>query len=258
MISTLLFDLGGTLHTVKHTADSRRNFCVHLLRMLKENGIVIDTDPDRLDALLAVSSEDYKHYSEETRRELPAAEIWSRWYLREFGLEPETLAPIAEKLSFYYDRERVINTPQPRLKETLLTLHGMGIRMGIVSNIISTTLVPYVLREYGIDQLMECVVMSSGTGIRKPDPRIFEIAMKEMGVTAGETGYVGDTISRDVLGARNAGLGLNIRIDNPSIAHRDAAFLGKPDAPKADFVIYELDELPAIIRKVNGQLPQIK
>ena len=61
-----------------------------------------------------------------------------------------------------------------------------------------------------------------------------------------------------MLGPSYAVLRLNIRIDHPSIAHRDAAFLGRPDAPKADFVIHELDELPAIIRKVNGQLPHIK
>ena len=80
--------------------------------------------------------------------------------------------------------------------------------------------------------------MSSSTGIRKPDPRIFEIALKEMGVSAAETGYVGDTISRDVLGARNAHLGLAVRINNPSIAHRDAAFRGS-GAPEGDFVIEE-------------------
>ena len=93
--------------------------------------------------------------------------------------------------------------------------------------------------------------MSSGTGIRKPDPRIFHIAMEQMGVMPEETGYVGDTISRDVVGARNAHLGLVVRLDNPSIAHRDAAFQG-PDAPQADYVIHELYELPEILRKING------
>ncbi len=254
MIRALLFDLGGTLHAVRHTADSRLNYCAHLLRILEEHGIVLDTDPEKLDALLAVNTEEYKHYSERTRRELPQPEIWSRWYLREFDVPEEQLAPFAEEMSFYYDRERLINTPRPRLKETMEELHAMGIRLGVISNIISTTLVPFVLKEYGIDGLMECTVMSSSTGIRKPDPRIFDIAMAEMGLTAAETGYVGDTISRDVLGARNAGLGLNVRIDNPSIAHRDAAFQG-PDAPKADFVIHELYELPEIIRKVNGLAP---
>ena len=154
-------------------------------------------------------------------------------------------------MSFYYDRERMENVPRPRLKETMAALHGMGIRLGVVSNIISTTLVPYALKEYGIEAYMECVVMSSQVGIRKPDPRIFEIAMNQMHAAATETGYVGDTISRDVLGSRNAGLGLCVRIDNPAIAHRDAAFQG-PDAPRADFVIRELPELVPILSGING------
>ena len=254
MIKALLFDLGGTLHTVQHSQESRRHFCVHLLGLLKEHGIVLDTEPETLDRLLAVNGEAYKHYSEQTLKELPQSEIWSRWYLKEFGLTPEALEPFAEELSFWYDRERVVNIPRPHLKETLSRLHDMGIRMGIISNIISTTLVPCVLKEYGIDDLMECVVMSSATGIRKPDARIFEEAMRQMGTCAAETGYVGDTISRDVLGSRNAGLGLVIRIDNPLIAHRDAAFQG-PDAPKADYVIKELDELPSILSEINGKTP---
>ena len=56
---------------------------------------------------------------------------------------------------------------------------------------------------------------------------------------------------RSALTPANAGLGLVIRIDNPAIAHRDAAFQG-PDAPKADYVIRELNELLPILAKVNG------
>ena len=146
--------------------------------------------------------------------------------------------------------ERLDAERKERVKETVEELHALGVRMGIVSNIISTSLVPHMLNEYGIAQYMETVVMSAGTGIRKPDPRIFAIAMQRMGVTAAETGYVGDTVSRDVRGARNAKMGLVIRIENPSIAHRDVGFTGE-DAPKPDFVIQALDEIPGIIRRIN-------
>ena len=252
MITTLLFDLGGTLHIVRRAEKTCTAFCSHLLRVLREHGIRTDADPEALEAMLSVNAEEYKHFGERTLTELPQSVIWSEYYLRELHIPAERLAPIAEELSFLYDHERVTNVPRPGLKEALSSLHGMGIRMGVISNIISTTLVPYALREYGIDGYMECVVMSSETGIRKPDPRIFEIAMERMGVTAAETGYVGDTISRDVLGSRNAGLGLRVRIENPSIAHRDAAFRG-PDAPRADYVIRELGELPGILAAVNGR-----
>ena len=250
-ITTLLFDLGGTLHTVKRTEESRRFFCTHLLEVLSQHGVSADISPEELDAMLAANGEEYKHWGERNLVELPQSVIWSQYYLKELHIPEARLAPFAEELSFLYDHERVINTPRPDLKETMEQLHAMGIRLGIVSNIISTTLVPYVLKEYGVLDLMECIVMSSNVGIRKPDPRIFEAAMAELGVTAAETGYVGDTISRDVLGSRNARLGLCVRIENPAIAHRDAAFQG-PDAPRADFVIRELGELIPILSKING------
>ena len=221
MIKTLMFDLGGTLHTVKRTPASRLRFCAHLIDILGRHGIPVTLSPQELDVMLAVNGDEAR------------------------------LAPFAEEMSFLYDQERMENIPRPQLRETIEALHGMGIRLGVISNIISTTLVPYALKEYGIDRYMECVVMSSVTGIRKPDPRIFEIAMDEMHAVPAETGYVGDTISRDVLGSRNAGLGLCVRIDNPSIAHRDAAFQG-PDAPKADYVIHELPELVPILSGING------
>ena len=252
MITTLLFDLGGTLHSVIRKEDSMPRFCERLIRRLSDYGIVLDTTPDRLAVSLHENAETYKHHSEQTLRELPAARIWNEYYLREFHIGEERLAPIAEELSFLYDYDRLTLMRKPLLKETIEQLHAAGIRMGVVSNIISTSLVPHLLNEYGIAQYMECTVMSSGTGIRKPDPQIFEIAMRQMGVTPEETGYVGDTISRDVLGARNAHLGLVVRLNNPSIAHRDAAYLGA-DAPQADFVIREFYELPDILRTVNGR-----
>ena len=251
MITTLLFDLGGTLHSVIRKEDSMRRYTERLIRRLSDYGIVLDTTPERLAVSLHENAEAYKHSTEQTLIELPAAKIWNEYYLREFHIGEDRLAPIAEELSFLYDYDRLTLMRKTRLKETIETLHDMGVRMGIVSNIISTSLVPHLLNEYGIAQYMECIVMSSATGIRKPDPRIFAIAMEEMGVTAEETGYVGDTISRDVVGARNAHLGLVVRLDNPSIAHRDAAYKG-PDAPQADYVIHELYELPEILREING------
>lgn len=252
MITTVLFDLGGTLHTVIRKEDSMRRFAERLIRRLSDYGIVLDTTPEALAVQLHENAEAYKHETERTLVELPAPKIWNDWYLKDYRIGEDRLAPFAEELSFLYDYDRLTLMRKTRLKETIEALHEMGLRMGVVSNIISTSLVPHMLNEYGIAPYMECTVMSSTTGIRKPDPRIFEIAMNELGVTAAETCYVGDTISRDVIGARNAHLGLVVRLNNPSIAHRDAAYQGA-DAPKADYVISELYELPEIIRTFNQQ-----
>ena len=135
-ITTLLFDLGGTLHTVKRTEASRYHFCEHLLSVLSEHGVSLDVTPNALDAMLAVNGEEYKHFGEKNLIELPQSVIWSQYYLKELHIPEERLAPFAEELSFLYDHERVINSPRPYLRETMMALHAQGIRLGIVSNII--------------------------------------------------------------------------------------------------------------------------
>lgn len=205
MITTLLFDLGGTLHTVRRTPETRLRFCSHVIRLLNEHGIPTTLSPEDLDAMLAVNGETYKHFGEEHLIELPQSVIWSQYYLKELHIDPEKLAPFAEELSFYYDQERMENVPRPFLKETMAELHQMGIRLGIISNIISTTLVPYALKQYGIDQYMECVVMSSAVGIRKPDPRIFLLGVEALGLKPEEVMVVGDSLDKDIIPAREAG-----------------------------------------------------
>ena len=93
--------------------------------------------------------------------------------------------------------------------------------------------------------------MSSTAGVRKPDAAIFEKAAAECGVPCGEMAYVGDTLSRAVLGCRNARVALSIQISNPSMAHRDTAFIGTGLAP--DVQISDLQEIPEIIRTYNSR-----
>lgn len=250
MIKAVLFDLGGTLHTNSMPEGRDLWFADRLLRRLSDYGIDLPAGPEDIARSLPVNSEIYKHESEQTLRELPAVEIWNDYYLREYQIGRECLAPIAEELSFLYDYERPCVMRRPHLKETMEKLRDMGLRLGVISNIISRSVVPHFLAEYGIDDLMECVITSAGTGIRKPSADIFRLAEKELGLKPEELAYVGDTISRDVRGTRNAGWALMIQISFPGTAHRDAGLENAGYAP--DFFIHELSEIPAIIQKVNS------
>lgn len=54
--------------------------------------------------------------------------------------------------------------------------------------------------------LMDYTLISSEIGIRKPNPRIFQYACKQMNLKEKECLYIGDSYSRDIVGAINAGL----------------------------------------------------
>ena len=90
----------------------------------------------------------------------------------------------------------------------LARLKSAGFRLGVISNVVSLGQVPHNLRAYGLDHYFEAVVTSSAFGYRKPSPRIFWEATRQMDLPPAACAYVGDTISRDVVGARRAGYGL--------------------------------------------------
>ena len=56
------------------------------------------------------------------------------------------------------------------------------------------------------DHDFEFVIASCEYGIRKPDKRIFDLALKKAGLTASEVWYCGDTFDLDIVGAYHAGI----------------------------------------------------
>ncbi len=57
-----------------------------------------------------------------------------------------------------------------------------------------------------ITRFFKSVVISEEIGIAKPDPRIFEPALREVGVAATDVLFVGDSVTSDMAAARNAGM----------------------------------------------------
>ena len=83
------------------------------------------------------------------------------------------------------------------------------------------------------------IIISAEVGVGKPDPRIFEIALDTIGAAAHATVMIGDSVPRDVAGARNAGL-RSIWID------RGQAW-SRADEPVPDARILALSEIRAAL-----------
>jgi putative hydrolase of the HAD superfamily len=100
--------------------------------------------------------------------------------------------------------------------DALRALSGAGYQLGVVSNasgtvaeLLADNRVCSASANSGGDSdlpQVSIIVDSYLVGIEKPDPRIFHIALDALGVTAGRSLYVGDTVRFDVIGARAAGL----------------------------------------------------
>jgi putative hydrolase of the HAD superfamily len=77
--------------------------------------------------------------------------------------------------------------------------------MGVVSNTMSGISRDFLERE-GLAGYFEVIVLSRDIGIRKPDPRIFSLALQRLGVEASEAAHVGNSVEEDVAGAKGAGM----------------------------------------------------
>jgi len=89
---------------------------------------------------------------------------------------------------------------------TLEVLREDNFRLGIISNTSDDRNAQHLIEKHGLRPYFEIVVTSAGCGIRKPDGRIFDIALNHFQVPPGEVMMVGDTLEADVLGANLKGL----------------------------------------------------
>ncbi|MGE5610887.1 MAG: HAD family hydrolase [Bacillota bacterium] len=126
---------------------------------------------------------------------------------------------------------------------TLTKFRDRGYKLAIVSN----TFIPgFVLDKHlSLHNLLEFFptrIYSSETGYRKPHPRIFEIALEAVGVSASEAIFVGDLVKTDIVGARRVGM--------PAILRQP--FATSTQHRLADFVIRRISDLHRILPKLGA------
>ena len=127
-------------------------------------------------------------------------------------------------------------TIAPDVLPTLNRLRESGIALGLVCNTpLQGDVIDHHLELEGLLDFFPVRIYSSDVGYRKPDPRIFHAACRELNVSpkADESIYVGDIPRNDIAGARRAGLLTVLR-------QRDA---NRSACGDADHTIRNLSEL---------------
>jgi HAD superfamily hydrolase (TIGR01549 family) len=100
---------------------------------------------------------------------------------------------------FLADAMRTLEGNTPLLREL-----GRRYRLGIVSNFYGN--LTQVCDDAGIRSLFGVLVDSAEVGCTKPAPRIFRHALDALGVSAAKATFVGDSLPRDMAGARGVGM----------------------------------------------------
>jgi putative hydrolase of the HAD superfamily len=86
----------------------------------------------------------------------------------------------------------------------LTDLKGKGLILGLISNVERDIL--RLVDKLGLAPLLQVVMTSQDVGFNKPQPEIFQEALRQAGVQAPEAIYVGDQYQIDVVGANKAGM----------------------------------------------------
>jgi HAD superfamily hydrolase (TIGR01662 family) len=185
---------------------------------------------ERLEARYKV----YRKWAFETLMEASEKELWTRWMLPDWPADK--IATLSGELTFLYRKTMGRRFARPEAKPVVVELSKRGYCLGILSNTITEREIPEWLEEDGLSQYFPAVILSSIFGRRKPGPEIYREAARRAGVSPARVAYVGDNPSRDVPGARRAGLGMVIILMDPAdLETMDHSGENRPDRVMHDF-----------------------
>ncbi|RJP65504.1 MAG: HAD family hydrolase [Candidatus Abyssobacteria bacterium SURF_17] len=196
-ISTIFFDFGDTL------VEGSPTYLRRVTQLLSEFGF----QREYPDVAHAFTKADYLLYRDASSGSLNDDGQYLGRFLDHFAAclgvaidWPTVLPQILKK----FDARSYERTLSEGARDLLEGLQAKGYRLGIISN--NDGRCREKCAELGIAKYFEAIVDSSLEGVRKPSPKIFNVALGRMGIAPQEAAHVGDMYGSDVLGARDTGI----------------------------------------------------
>jgi putative hydrolase of the HAD superfamily len=240
-INTVLFDIYGTLIDI-HTDEHRDDIFEALSRFLGYRRVFISGQA--LKELYFSELNQQFARSRERHPEVDVAAAFER-ALRDHGrMADRYLTMIVAQLYRSLTRGRFGLFPDTFWT---LTKFRKDFKMGIVTDAQRLYCKPE-LRTLRIEDFFDALAISSDYGFRKPDPRLFHIALAALNAKASESAYIGNKYETDIVGAKAAGLALTILINQ---SDKDGEAYGS--GPKPDSVARDLSEAFKIVSFWEGE-----
>jgi putative hydrolase of the HAD superfamily len=239
-IRAVAFDVNGTLVRIL-TDDGMEQIFRSIAHFLTYQGI--DLHRHQVRDLYFEHMKEQQQASPEEHPEFDAVGIWRsilRAHLTEF-----TRALPAEKLEqmplFLAEMYRGISRCRlrlyPHVREVLDVLRERY-PLAVVTDA-QSAYARAELHKVGLLDYFDPIVVSGDHGYRKPDRRLFQLALDGMGVAAEHALYVGNDMHRDIFGAQEAGLTtVMVESDQGADVHLDCV---------PDYTITDLRDLLTIL-----------
>lgn len=207
-VAGIAFDVNGTLIEIRTEDDSDDAFRA-VGHYLTYQGVdlrrhqIRDLYFERLKAQQRESAEQYPEFD--------GARIWGSIiedhasdYTK--AIAPERLAQLPLTLAEIYrgvTRRKLKLYPHVRSTLRILREH---MPLAIVSDG-QSSYARGELHKVGLTEYFDPIVVSGDHGFRKPDRRLFQLALDGMGTSAESALFVGNDMHRDIYGAREIGMG---------------------------------------------------
>lgn len=231
-IDTVFFDLGDTLRFVEKDQDHIKKAQRRLVELLET-----DEDPVSFHEKLKNRYKGYRVWAMENMAEAPEPELWGRWLAPDFPAEK--VIPLSTELTYQFRQTNGRRVVVDGGREVIEELKNRGYKLGIISNLISTSEIPEWLEEDGLAGYFSSVLLSSVYGKRKPDPEIYLEAARRAHSLPQTCAYVGDNLNRDVTGTRLAGFRMAIIFTSPEVLSSSEI----TDANRPDMTIHNFRQL---------------
>jgi putative hydrolase of the HAD superfamily len=178
--------LRGTRALIEHVVENPFNASPEEIRRLEE-GLYFSVGANARKVGAEVPSASFRRFANE-------------YFQLKFSL------PLDELEEIYWD-SAASASPQPHVNEMLEALGHMGMRTAVISN----TGFSGELLKRRIDKVLpgntfEFALATCDYGIRKPNPLIFELALRKAGILPEEAIFCGNNGKCDIEGAKAAGL----------------------------------------------------
>ena len=230
-IKGVFFDLGGTLRICDKAPEHQEKAKIRMAELAGRADVQAFID------MVEERYQPYRDWALTENREAGDFELWDKWLLPE--LDKDRLAAVCHELTYQYRQVKGLRHVVPRGLQVIRRLYERGYRLGIISNLIGEEEIPNWLREDGLAQYFDAVVLSSVCHIRKPDPQIYYMGCEELGLEPEECVSVADNLGRDITGAKAAGIGANILFISPEKLAKKTI----TDENRPDYIVHQFPEI---------------
>ncbi len=240
MIKGIIFDLGGTLMHFQGDLNAAEQRGAEAVAdwLIKKKRIKVDA-PALTAAILTARKESFAQARETLRPTLAKDAISSA--LQRVNAPPRAADFAQAAVKIFFQVEEKAHVLLPDALDTLKSLKAQGVKCALLSNASDDALIQRLVNNSGLRPYLSPVFSSAGLGWQKPRAEPFLLIAQRWQLAPQHIAVVGDTLSADIQGARNAGMTgiLVTRVENPRN--------NKNRHIKPDVTIATLADLPEVV-----------